>query len=89
MHKYTAWVNKIAERTMMAGLYKAEKLLKAIDDEEATNTEIEALAHAMVVICKSDKLMHHIEETNNGNAHTESDSANNIAEAAKPVALAK
>lgn len=62
MHKYSSWVKELAEKTMMAGLYKAEKLIKSIDDEEATSNEIEALAHAMKVIHISDTLMHHIDE---------------------------
>lgn len=62
MHNYAAWVLKLADRTMMAGLYKAEKVLKAIDDEEATSDEIEDLSHALEVICKSEKLMDHMNE---------------------------
>lgn len=60
MHNYAAWIMKLVDRTMMAGLYKAEKILKEIDDEEATSDEIQDLAHALEVICKSEKLMDHV-----------------------------
>jgi len=60
MHNYAAWIMKLVDRTMMAGLYKAEKILKEIDDEEATSDEIQDLAHALEVICRSDKLMDHV-----------------------------
>lgn len=57
MHKFSGWMMELAERTMMAGLYKAEKILKSIDDEEASSDEIHDLSHAMEVICKSNKIL--------------------------------